>query len=248
MLVVVAAVAVFVIRSRMRRAPAESPAQAEQAPAAVAPLGAAATPIALPPLDQTDSLVRDLVRQLTAHPSIAAWLATDGLLRNFTVVVSNVADGSTPARQLQAVRPKGSFLVVERGGQLFIDPNSYRRYDPMAAAAESVDPAAVATLYSTLKPRIEDAYAELGARTPFDRTLERALVSLLETPVVDGPVRVEPRGIGYRFDNPRLEGLSAAQKQLLRTGPENVRRIKAALRAIALALGIPAARLPPANR
>ena len=35
------------------------------------------------------------------------------------------------------------------------------------------------------------------------------------------------------------------QKQLLRMGPTNARRIQASLRRIALALGIPAGRLPP---
>jgi len=44
--------------------------------------------------------------------------------------------------------------------------------------------------------------------------------------------------------NIALEGLTAAQKQLLRTGPRNVRIIQSSLRQIALALGIPPERLP----
>src|SRR5262245_25558967 len=63
---------------------------AEEAPAAPAasvpaPLG---TPSAvdLPPLDASDALVRQLVAQLSSHPRVAAWLATDNRIRNFTVV------------------------------------------------------------------------------------------------------------------------------------------------------------------
>jgi len=56
--------------------------------------------------------------------------------------------------------------------------------------------------------------------------------------------RVEPRGIGYGFADLDLEALTAAQKQLLRMGPRNVRIIQSSLRQIALALGIPAERLP----
>src|SRR5688500_17277611 len=41
----------------------------------------------LPPLDDSDSLVRDLVRALSEHPLVTAWLTTDQLLRNFAVVV-----------------------------------------------------------------------------------------------------------------------------------------------------------------
>ena len=57
-------------------------------------------------------------------------------------------------------------------------------------------------------------------------------------------VALRPGGIGYAYVDPRLESLSAAQKQLLRMGPENVRTIQAKLREIALALGIPDSRLP----
>ena len=78
----------------------------------------------------------------------------------------------------------------------------------------------------------------------FDRTLQRAMIALLQTPTLNGPVALKPKGIGYAFADERLEGLTAAQKQLLRMGPRNVRIIKERLRAIALALGVPSDNLP----
>jgi hypothetical protein len=244
-IVAVAAYFAFVGRTRPARVTSQ-PAHVEAPQQPVQPLGGNAAPIALPPLDQTDPLVRDLVKQLTSNPRIAAWLTTQGLIRNFVVVVSNVAEGKTPAGQLRVLRPSSGFHVVERGGEAYIDPHSYERYDSLAAAAASIDPAGAARLYATLKPRIEDAYRDLGMPdTPFDRTLERAIVVLLETPIVDDSVRVAPQGgVGYGFAAPNIEALPAAQKQLLRMGPRNVRTIQSSLRAIALALGIPAARLP----
>jgi hypothetical protein len=211
------------------------------------PLGGEADAIDLPPLPETDALVRELVKTISSHPSVAAWLATDNLIRNFTVVVANIAEGRTPARHLTVLRPPAGFRVIERGEELHIDPRSYERYNSLAVAAASIDPAGSAKLYATLKPRIEEAYRELGVPdTPFDRTLERAIVTLLNTPVLDDPPRVEPRGIGYGFAAPGLERLTEAQKQLLRTGPRNMRAIQSSLRNIALALGIPAERLPEA--
>jgi Protein of unknown function (DUF3014) len=236
----------------LSRSPAPQP-EAGDATAAAAPepemppLGTTPAPIEVPPLDMSDAFVRELVRQLSSHPTIAAWLATDGLIRNFTVVVSNVADGRTPARQLQAVKPSERFVASERGGQLTIDPGSYRRYDRHVAALASIDPQQAARLYATLKPRIEEAYRDLGfPNTPFDRTLARAFVMLLNTPVVDRPVALEPSGAsGYAFADPELETLPGAQRQMLRMGPDNVRKANASLRALALALGIPSAQLPP---
>ncbi|HVH27195.1 MAG TPA: DUF3014 domain-containing protein [Vicinamibacterales bacterium] len=227
---------------------ARRPATETAAPppaAAPAPLGDPSA-IALPPLDETDALVRQLVAQLSSHPRVAAWLATDNRIRNFTVVVTNIAEGKAPASQVPALRPTmGGFLVTERAGDLFINPRSYDRYTSVAEAVVSIDPAGSARLYGTLKPRIEEAYRELGEREPmFDRTLERAIVLLLSTPVPDDPIAVEPKGIGYRFANDALESLAPAQKELMRMGPQNARAIQRQLRAIALALGIPAERLP----
>jgi len=245
------AIAVYIMFGRQRSAPATAvaPEHVDAPQRAVEPLGGDAAPIVLPPLDESDALVREMVKKISSHPRVAAWLATDGLIRNFTLVVANVAEGKTPAGQLRVLRPSSNFRVVERSGDLNIDPRTYERYDALAAAAASLDPKGSARLYATLKPRVEEAYRELGfPNTPFDRTLERAIVQLLGTPLLDGPVRIEPRGIGYRFAAPGLEALSPAQKQLLRTGSRNVRVVQASFREIAHALGIPPERLPSPPR
>ena len=226
---------------------AEAPSPVK-APQPVQPLGGDAMSITVPPLDETDDLVRKLVRALSSHPHVAAWLATEGRIRNFTVVVTNIAEGKAPAALVRMLRPSSPFRVVERSGDLYLDPRTYERYAGLADAVASIDPAGSARLYATLKPRIEEAHRELGGLdTPFDRTLERAIVLLLKTPVEDGPVPVEPRGIVYGFADEDLEDLTAAQKQLLRMGPRNARVVQRALRAIAVALGIPAERLPAAD-
>ena len=245
-LVAATAGAAYLVIGRTRSAPAPIVDQrrpAQQAPAR--PLGAEAAPIDVPPLDQSDPLVRELVRQITSHPRIAAWLATDRLIRTLTVAVENVAGGATPAARFTVLRPAPGFQTVARGRDLHIDPRSYERYDELADAAASIDAAGAARLYATLKPRIEEAYRDLGyPDAPFDIALERAIVLLLRTPAADGAVRLQPKGIGYAYADPALEGLTSAQKQLLRMGPRNVRIIQGSLRQIALALGIPAERLP----
>ena len=243
----IVAAAGYWIYQRSRPQALPSPAGAADAatePAAPRPLGAAAEPIDVPPLDMSDEVVRTLVGGLSSHPRVAAWLATDNLIRNFTVAVENVAGGISPAGHLQVLRPPAPFSRSERGERLFIDPRSYDRYTSLADAVASVDPAGAARLYTTLKPRIEEAYGELGHDEPFDRALERAIVALLRVPDVEGDIELEPQGAVYQFANPRLEQMTSAQKQLLRMGPRNVRTIQERLREIALALGIPPDRLP----
>jgi hypothetical protein len=231
------------------RQPPETPAtggatSTEATVEPVAPLGAEVTPIELPPLDQTDMLVREMVRALTSHSRIAAWLTTNGLIRNFTVVIDNIAAGRTPANQLRALRPIGAFVAIDANGVMVLDARSYERYNDFAAAAASVNAAGLARLYATLKPRIEEAYRDLGVKEPFDRALEKAIVHLLETPAVQGELALTPRGALYGYNDERLERLSQAQKQLLRMGSRNTRVIQRKLREVALALGIPPERLP----
>jgi hypothetical protein len=202
--------------------------------------------IDLPPLDQSDAIVRTLVSRLSSHPIVAAWLTTGGLIRNIAVVVANVADGETPAKFLTPVRPSRAFTTKTASGVTRIDPASYARYDGIAAAVDGLDARGVARFYATVKPRIDEAYADLiGPDADFDRTLERAIVMLLRTPIVDEDVQVQPVKMNYAFANPTLEDLPRAQRQLLRMGPRNVRIVKAKIRAVAGYLGIPDSALPP---
>ena len=234
---------------RPARTPSQAPSQVSSrtAPTREQPLslGGRAEPMTLPPLDASDTLVRTLVQALSENAAIMAWLPTNGRIRNFTVVVANIADGVSPARHLSVLRPSTTFRIVDRAGRSSIDPRSYGRYAAIADAVASIDPRGAANLYATLKPRIEEAHRDLGsADASFDRTLERALVVLLKTPNVADPILLREKGIGYAYADERLESLTAAQKQLLRMGPRNVGIIKRGLRNIALALGIPASHLP----
>lgn len=207
-------------------------------------LGGTREPIPLTPLDASDTLVRTLVQALSESPAVMAWLPTKGLIRNFVVVVANIADGATPAKHLKVLHPSSAFRIVERDGKAYVNSRSYDRYAPIAQAIASIDPAAAARLYATLKPRIEEAHHDLGSPDPsFDRTLQRAIVALLNTPILDGAERLVPEGIGYAYEDEHLERLTSAQKQLLRMGPRNVRTITTRLRDIAVALGIPRAQV-----
>jgi Protein of unknown function (DUF3014) len=202
------------------------------------------TPLAsetpLPELDQSDPFVRGLVGALSSHPEWVKWLATEGLTRRFVLAVDNVAEGRTPTKPLAALAPKRKFLAVERHGEFFVDPQSYRRYDTVADVVASLDVEGTARSYRQLKPLIQDAYSELGYPDhDFDLTLARAIDRILDTPIPKGEVQLRPGVRSYKLADPQLEDLSPIQKQFLRLGPDNMTKVKDKLRAIRDALSLP---------
>lgn len=234
-----------------RRAP-EPPAQpAPQAAPAPAPapertgLGPAVDPIDLPALDLTDPIVRDLIKRLSSRPEILAWLTTDGLIRNIAVCIENVSEGRSPSTHLGKIAPKQKFRAAPRQDRFVTDPRSFQRYDGLADTVASLDMAGVARLYSLLKPRLDEAYQQLGHPAgDLDNGTEKALVHLLGTPPMpEDPPLIEVV-LSYRYADQSLEKLSAAQKQMLRLGPRNLPLVMAQLRALARELGIPESRLP----
>jgi hypothetical protein len=203
--------------------------------------------IVLPPLDQSDTFIRDLATNLSKRPEIGAWLLTDNLVRRFVAAVDAVATGQSPRGQLKMMWPRGRFKTI---GEIFqepviVDPRSYDRYDLIAQAFVSLDVEGSITLYQRILPMVDAAYADLGYPDhDFQHTILMAIEELLSTPVMVGDATLSPRVISYAYEDTDLEGLSAAQKQFLRMGPSNMSKVQKKLRVFAAAFGVSNANLP----
>src|SRR5690606_25400600 len=113
----------------------------------------------------------------------------------------------------------------------YIDERSYDRYNEIIAWFSSLDADAVVASYDYLEPLLQDAFAEIGyPDDDFVRALLDAIDVLLNTPEIDGPLALNDDQVMYTYSDSALEALPPVQKQLLRTGPENVERVKAKLR------------------
>ena len=239
LIAIAAGVGYFLFR---RSVPQEPAASTTPAPAvAQEQKGTALTGenILLPPLPETDPVVRELVSRLSSHPTVLAWLATKGLITNFTVVTHNISEGRTPVTHLKGLGPKAPFRTRSTGGTVYVDPRSYERYNGYADAVAALDATGTARLYLTLKPRIVDAYGDLGyTGGDFDRVLERAIGELLEVPVIEGETPLRLKIVSYEYTDEKLESLSPPQKHLLRMGPRNVQAVQAKLREIAALLNL----------
>ena len=190
-------------------------------------------------LNTSDTVISELAAQLSARPELTTWLVNEDLVRRFVASVDNISEGISPRQHLEFMAPDGAFQVQERGDRLVVAPASYRRYDTVAAVVDSLDTQGTTALYRELEPLIDEAYAEISPRgASFRDRLAEVFDELLAVPVLSGDVEVEQKVVTYTYADPRLEGLTAAQRQLLRMGPENVATIQAKLRELRAALGM----------
>ncbi len=214
-----------------RPAPLAAPQPAEEEPEPEEP------EVVLPALSESDVFAREALATLSQHPGLASFLLTDELVRKIVAAVDNIAEGTNPARHFPYLAPEEKFDVVLRPPQVFLDPRSYHRYNVLASAFASMDAQGLATVYRNSKPLMDEAYAELGYQDQqFEDALRKAISILLQTPVVEGRITLRADSVNYTFVESRLEALSPAQKQLLRTGPENTKKVQSKLRELADAL------------
>ncbi len=245
--------ALFVVfRQPSKPKPAESPAVLATPSATLATPSASPPSGPLPALDESDDYVRRLASGLSRHPELSRWLAQAALVRTLTAVVANVADGETPRPHLGFLAPQQRFRAKGASGRRIVaDPAGYAGYDRFADAVGSIDAAAAASVYRALEPLFDAAYRDLGHPEGFRGGLDRALQALLSAPVPPPDAQLVPHAVGFRYADPRLEGLTAAQKQFLRLGPRNVERIQTKLHEVQVALGKPepaSASPPPPTR
>jgi hypothetical protein len=219
-----------------------TPPPANVTPGAVtsteAPIDKPAPPVVLPPLDQMDAFLRPLLSALSSRPELAKWLATDDLVRQLAMAINQASQGDSPARDFKVIAPGSPFRAAGRGGRRMIDPASYRRYDGLVETLTSMDATAAAKVYTTIRPRLNEAYQGLGNQgRSVEPALQQTIDMLLDTPVVKDPVAlIETGAAGWAYEDPELEDLTPTQKQLLRMGPANVERVQAWLRAFQIAL------------
>jgi hypothetical protein len=234
-IVIAAAIAIGVYYRYYSPAPAAPPPtqitpkpEPAPAPAIQHPIPPAAVQQApLPPLDQSDSLMRDSLIGLLGKPAVAKFLVPHRIIRDIVVTVDNLPRKKVAA-ELRPLQPTpGDTVVDNQGGSTFLSEQNYTRYAPLMEVVRNVDPKALAAIYFRLYPLFQQAYESLGYPGKyFNDRLVQAIDSLLATPDVQGPIALVRPKVFYQFADPKLEALPAGQKLLIRIGPQNAAILK----------------------
>lgn len=200
-------------------------------------------PEPLPELAESDAVALAAAEQMDAE--LGDMLVKDNVIPKSVRAVIAAADGGVVHEYRPLRSPSGAFLAEaldeeprEDVGQRYrLSQRNYERYQPYVDLITRLEPRDVAAVYQRFYPLLEQAYAQHGVESgSFKSITLRAIDSLLAAPVLDEePILVQPR-VYYEFEDKRLESLPATQKLLIRMGPDNTKKIQAALRELRRAI------------
>ena len=191
--------------------------------------------VQLPTLNNSDTFVFEGLRAMQNGASVLRLLAQDQIVRKFVVFVENISRGEFPQTGLP-YKALGEEMPVSNIDENFfvMEDSAHARFDEIVQTFVSLDTDAAITLYRTLSPLFQQAYAEIGFRNvSFDETLRLSINNIVRTTNMEGPYQLVKPSVMYLCADASIENLQEVHKQLLRIGPDNTTILKAKLREFA---------------
>jgi len=210
--------------------PVEAP-QAATEPAVRNPIPETTDAKPLPPLKESDHDVRQSLVDVFGAKAVTQFLVPENIVRHIVVTVDNLPRKKV-AIELRPIKPTpGTTATASQGDITTIAAANFERYAPFIKVVQNTDTKTLTSVYFRLYPLFQQSYEDLGYPGQYfnDRLVE-VIDDMLKTPDVQGPIELTQPRVFYEYADPKLEGLSAGQKLLLRMGPANEAAMKAKLR------------------
>ena len=188
----------------------------------------------LPELDESDDIIKEIFNSLFENQQFTELFLFNAFVRHFVVTIDNMTSQKLPQRFTFTKKPAGKFMVQKMDNDnALLDPENYDRYTPFVSFVDVLDNRKLVSVYVRYYPLFQKAYEDLGYPDRYfnDRLIE-VIDHLLETPDVQGTVKLLQPKVFYTFADPDLEALTAGQKILIRIGSDNAVKVKAKLRVL----------------
>lgn len=184
-------------------------------------------PPPLPKLDNSDDFIRERLLLINNKPEFAKWVKADDLLRRTASYVDGLSNGVVLSKIFPLTAPEGLFATHSSDGTVWLNAGNYERYGRTINTITNLPMDSMGKLFHFIRPLLENAFSEMGYNPrQMDGIILHAIDVILATPIVVEPIKLTRDSVVYKFADPALESLLPLQKQLLRTGPENTKRIQ----------------------
>ena len=186
----------------------------------------------LPSLDDGDAYFKLSLAQVFGN-DIGELLVEKSLIEKFVTSMDNLPRShiSQRIRPIGPVSGRFEVDVVDSNHGYILSARNYSRFDALVGLFASADADELFDTYQRFYPLLQEAFVRLGYPKGYlnDRVVE-VIDHLLDTPTIEGPIRLDRPHVLYTFSDPALEALSSGQKMLLRMGSDHAARVKQALR------------------
>ena len=206
---------------------AEIPQAVEPLPAAEPDIKMVSEPPALPDLDNSDDFIRERLLLINDKPEFTKWINTDDLLRRTASYADGLSNGVMLSKIFPLSPPEGKFATHSSDDTIWLNAGNYERYNRTINTITSLPMDSIAKMFHFTRPLLEKAFSEMGYNPrQMDGIILQGIDVILATPIIVEPIKLTRDSVVYKFADPALESLLPLQKQLLRTGPENTKRLQ----------------------
>lgn len=175
----------------------------------------------------------NVLAELVGNKLLISFFHAERIIHNIVATIDNLPRRHAPMIVLPVKQVPGRFIASGTGSSLTIGSKNAERYTSYVKIIEAIDAKKLVEIYVRLYPLFQQSYEELGyPKKYFNDRLIETLDNLLDTPVINEPIRLIQPQVYYLFANTDLEERSIGQRILMRTGSKNGAEIKAKLRKI----------------
>lgn len=184
-------------------------------------------------LDDSDSVVADLVTQVS--PTLAQWLVPQEQVRKWVLAVDLMAEGEYPTRHAPWSYPMPIFKVKEVSStadqeRYMASAKNSQRLNGLVDAMQAIPPRMLGKIYRAWLPLFEQAYGELGKQGTFAERVDLAVENLMAVDPVPQDALLKQPHVLYEYVDANLEKRSALEKAVWRSGEDNRQKLQAYLK------------------
>jgi len=190
----------------------------------------------LPTLETSDAFFRQALGVISVD--LLNWFEVENVISKYIVIVNDLAQNQIVFKHRAFLKPTKAMQVKEDDQGLYLSQESYSRYDHLVNAVVAIDEDKAIQVYFRFKPLFEQVYKTFSY--PEEYKLEdvflKAAANVIGAPIIDSRIALVAHSIRYKFADKKLEQLGDVDKQMIRMGPENTRKIQSTFRKLVQAL------------
>jgi hypothetical protein len=189
-------------------------------------------------LEDSDESFKKSVKGVSEN--FLSWFNIKHVIRKYLIIINDLSQNQILYKHRKFLKIPQRIIVKNDSHGLYLAKESYGRYNLLADAIASIDTKKGIDLYVRFKPLFEQVYEEFGY--PEEYRLEdifmKAAANVLKAPRQKGRINLVRHSLRYKFADKKLEALNNVEKQMLRMGPDNTKKIQAKLRQLATAIAV----------